>query len=182
MFNYTAGTPFTNYDYSIRKMVGEFQDQRSPYTMNLDLRLEKDFRIKGKTLRFMVDGFNVTNRENIFETVADISNRIGEYGSPYRRRPAENHPAGGAVRVLTLPVPLTEGRLGPALGSFCPAASRRWHKTAPAAVPLLNYALPLVSPSGARRESVAAAVHRFKNACYSLAHSFARRCGWETIN
>jgi hypothetical protein len=32
----------------------------------------------------MVDGFNVTNRDNIFETVADISNNIGEYGSPYR--------------------------------------------------------------------------------------------------
>ena len=84
VFNYTAGTPFTNYNYDTRTMVDGYQTQRSPSTLNLDLRLEKSFRIGGnKMLRLMADGFNVTNRQNVFETIADVSNNIGEYGTPY---------------------------------------------------------------------------------------------------
>jgi hypothetical protein len=84
VFNYTAGTPYTDYDYANRRLVGEFQSKRSPHLMNIDMRLEKAFRIgEGRQLRLMADAFNLTNRENVYTIVQDISGRIGEYGSPY---------------------------------------------------------------------------------------------------
>ena len=83
VFNYTAGTPFTNYNYQTHVIVGGYQTQRSPSTLNLDLRLEKQFKLKQGTIRLMADVFNATNKENIFETVQDVSGQIGEYGSPY---------------------------------------------------------------------------------------------------
>jgi hypothetical protein len=84
VFNYTAGTPFTKYDYANHVVIGDYQAERSPALLNLDLRLEKQFPLKQGTIRIIADAFNATNRENIYETVQDISGRIGEYGSPYR--------------------------------------------------------------------------------------------------
>jgi outer membrane receptor for ferrienterochelin and colicin len=80
VFNLTAGTPYTEYNRTTRKMASEFQALRSPKLMNFDMRLEKDFRIKGITAKFMIEAFNLTNRVNIKDVFSDVSS--ADYGKP----------------------------------------------------------------------------------------------------
>lgn len=80
VFNVTAGTPYTDYDRTTRKMASEFQALRSPKTMNIDMRLEKDIRIKKVMAKFMIEAFNLTNRTNVREVYSDISSV--DYGKP----------------------------------------------------------------------------------------------------
>ena len=83
----TAGTPYTTYSYDPPTyehpyFVSGYQALRSPQTKNLDLRLEKDFRIKGKyNIKFKLDVFNVFNWESVYEVLAEVDNP--DFGMPY---------------------------------------------------------------------------------------------------
>jgi hypothetical protein len=82
VFNYTAGTPYTSYNRRTYEFVSEYQALRSEPLMNIDMRLEKDFKIKGTVMKFMFEVFNLTNKENVREPVADVSS--SSFGEPYR--------------------------------------------------------------------------------------------------
>ncbi len=86
VFNLTAGTPYTDYDRTKRIMVSAFQALRSPKIMNLDLRLEKDIRFKGVVAKFMIEAFNLTNRENVLEIDSNVASPT--YGGPYNLGPS----------------------------------------------------------------------------------------------
>ena len=83
VFNVTAGSPYTEYirTSTVRAMVSAFNVLRSPKTMNLDARLEKDFRIKNMTAKVMVEAFNLMNRVNILEVDSNVASST--YGEPY---------------------------------------------------------------------------------------------------
>ena len=87
IFNVTDGTPYTSYSYDPPMyehphFVSGYQALRSPQTKNLDLRVEKDFRIKGRfNVKFKLDVFNVFNRDNVLEVLADVDDP--DFGMPY---------------------------------------------------------------------------------------------------
>ncbi len=91
IFDVTAGTPYTTFSYDPPTyehphFVSGYQALRSPQTKNLDLRLEKDFRIKGKyNIKFKLDVFNVFNWESVYEVLAEVDNP--DFGMPYNLGP-----------------------------------------------------------------------------------------------
>jgi outer membrane receptor for ferrienterochelin and colicin len=82
IFNLTAGSPYTSYSSINGKMVSSYQALRSPYLMNLNLRVEKDFKFGWGVFKLMIDGFNVLNRDNIIEVLADVDDP--GYLTPYQ--------------------------------------------------------------------------------------------------
>jgi hypothetical protein len=72
VFNLTAGTPYTTFNSDTRQLVSGYQALRSPDLMNLDLRLEKDFRIHKTMVKLQAEAFNLTNRKNVYEVTADV--------------------------------------------------------------------------------------------------------------
>jgi hypothetical protein len=79
-FNYTAGTPYTSYNYMTSKLVSAVGALRTDPTLNLNVRLEKDFRIGEMTLKLFAEAFNTTNKLNILEKSGDVSGRYAPYG------------------------------------------------------------------------------------------------------
>ena len=82
VFNLTAGTPYSEFNRKTRKIVSEYQALRSPDTMNIDLRLEKQFKIRGVQMKLQAEAFNLTNRVNVYEVVADVTST--SYNMAYR--------------------------------------------------------------------------------------------------
>ncbi len=62
-------------------MVSAYQSLRSQMLMNLNMRVEKDFRIKGTVAKIMLEAFNLTNRENIKEIYANVASP--DFGTPW---------------------------------------------------------------------------------------------------
>jgi hypothetical protein len=104
IFNATDGTPYTTYSYDPPfyehpHFVSAYQSLRFPKTKNLDLRVEKDFRIKGKfNIKFKLDVFNAFNWESVYEVLAEVESRLRH---AVQHRPDPENSARIPIRLLS---------------------------------------------------------------------------------
>jgi hypothetical protein len=71
-------------------LVGDIGDSRLPNPYSLDLRLSKDFRLRGVGLELSVDAFNVTNEQTILQRNATLVTLAGANSSRSRISELQN--------------------------------------------------------------------------------------------